>query len=63
MGTVTAPTCNHDDLMDWDCTVQCGSCGKYGPHRFGAEPYCDLCGKPHDEYFSALRDILGEVAK
>jgi len=47
--------CDHDNLDD----CYCPHCG-YESHRYGDEPYCDLCGLPHKTYFDAIKKILNK---
>ena len=61
---MSAPRCNppmHTDDCgcEWDHGChKCKCCGAVD-HRYGDEPYCDDCGKPHPGYFGALRRMVG----
>ena len=51
--------CDHSDLLDFDCEHPCPACGESGPHHFGDEPYCDMCGKPHEGWFDQIKHMVG----
>ena len=58
---MSEPIHNHDELFEFDCCHPCPQCKERGPHSFGDEPYCDLCGSPHEGYFSAVKRMAGGV--
>lgn len=47
-------TCNGEPNECEDCFA-CGASG----HVFRDEPYCEFCGKPHEGYFDAIKELIG----
>ena len=52
--------CYDDDdfNLPLSCVEKCSVCGKYGPHSFSHEPYCDFCGQACTPYFDAIKRIV-----
>jgi len=44
----------HYNLDDCETCPKCG----YENHRYTLEPYCDWCGKPHEQYFGKIKQML-----
>ena len=51
-------SCDHDNLLDFDCLHPCPNCGASGPHNYSEDAYCDTCGAPHREYYRAIRNLI-----
>ena len=51
-------TCEHSDLLDFDCEHPCPICREVGPHLYREEPYCEMCGKPHDGWYAAIKELV-----
>jgi len=44
----------HLDLGDCETCPKCG----YVKHCYRDEPYCEFCGKPHEGWFNALKEMI-----